>query len=141
MLRNKIIIAIVFPLAGAGCIEVDGSDAREDVSIAVEDASEPLTTKSRDKLFKLTLTKASKPYELSAISVDVGLPGDDRMAVNFEHEDANGDGKLDQGESLICAEPPVNIFDPSSEGKTATVAFAERRDGILVQVGTTTWKL
>lgn len=126
-------------LAVTSCGPADSSGGIEKVEIAVADAPEALTTKAADKLFTMTLSKASKSYPLTDISVDVGFPGATRTAVEFTHEDANGDGKLDPGESLNCTEPPVNLFDATSAGKTATVSFAERRDGTMFQVGTANW--
>ena len=123
----------------ASCGPTDSSGGLEKVDIAVVDAPESLTAKAGDKLFKMTLSKTAKSYALTDISVDVGFPGGSRTAVEFTHEDANGNGKLDQGESLNCTEPPVNLFDTTSVGKTATVSFAERRDGTMFQVGTANW--
>jgi hypothetical protein len=117
----------------------ESSEGPEKVDLAIADASEALTSKANDKLFTLTLQKSSKSYALADISVDVGFPGETRTAVNFKHEDTNGDGLLNPGESLVCSEPPVNLWDDTRAGKVATVALAERRNGTLFQVGTVSW--
>ena len=116
------------------------SSGLEKVELTAADAPEALTDKAKDKLFRLTLTKSSKSYALVDISVDVGFPGGTRTAVEWTHEDTNGDGKLDPGESLLCTEPLVNLWDPTNAvGKTATVSFAEKRNGTFFQLGSTTW--
>lgn len=115
------------------------SDGPEKVEIAVTNSPAALTDKSSDSLFKMTLTKTSKSYALADISVDVGLPGETANAVNFTLEDANGNGELDQGESLNCTEPPVNLWDTTTVGKTLTVNFAEKQEGTYFQLGSAKW--
>lgn len=135
----KALLLACAPFAILACGTADSASGPEKVEIAVVDAPDALTSKAGDKLFKLTLTEASKSYALADISVDVGFPGETRTAVNFTIEDSNHNGLFDQGDSLNCTEPGVNLWDATSAAKTATVVIAERRDGTLFQIGTTNW--
>ena len=67
------------------------------------------------------MSEASKDYDLSTLSVNAGLPGQTATVVNFTHNDLNGDGKLNKGESLSCKEPIVNLFEKTSEPYDRTI--------------------
>jgi hypothetical protein len=116
-----------------------GPGGPERAEISVADHADALTTKEGDNLFVLTLAKASQPYPLTDVSVNAGLPGQTATQVNFTHQDTNADGKLDQGETLTCKEPIVNLFDPTTVGKAVSVSFVDKASGTAFQVGSATW--
>jgi hypothetical protein len=122
-------------LFGCGPIESSGAAA----SVTVADLPAALTTQPSDGLFTLTLSNASKPYVLTDLMVSAGLPGTTEMEVNFKHEDTDGGGLFDAGESLTCTEPIMNFFDGTTVGKAVKVGMAERRAGTLFTVATATW--
>ncbi len=108
--------------------------------IQVTDASQGLTSAGGDKLFALKVASAPKSYDLADVIVDVGLPGQTATAVNFTLTDANGNGKLDQGDSLVCSEPPINLFDGTAVGKTLNVHISEKAPGgTYYQRGSASW--
>ncbi len=116
-----------------------GPPGPEKVESSAVDHADALTTAAGDNLFILTVTKAPKAYVLADISVTAGIPGQTATVVNFTHGDLNGDGKLDQGETLSCKEPVANLFDATTVGKAVNVAIAEKENGTFFQVSSTTW--
>jgi len=92
-------------------------------------------------LLTLTMTKGTEAYDLADILVAANLPGQTATAVNFTHTDANGNGKLDKGDSLVCKEPPVNLFDATTVGKSVKVALTVKRSGstVLTSLASETW--
>lgn len=114
----------------------------ERVTLGVADHPDALTTAAGDNLFTLTVTDAATlDLPIADVLVSANLPGQTATAVNFTHNDANGNGKIDSGESLSCKEPPVNLFDGTAVGKTVSVSLAVRKSGnsFLTSVGTVTW--
>jgi hypothetical protein len=109
------------------------------VTITVANATTGLTSGGDDALFTLTLASASKSYALTDIVVSVSDPGKTETAVNFNLDDKDGNGKLDQGESLHCVEPGLNLFDATNVGKSLGVHFAETVSGTTYQTGSATW--
>lgn len=101
-------------------------------AITVTDHTDALTSAANDNLFTLTLSKAPAPLAMADLLVTVGFPGQTTTAVNFTHNDTNGDGKLDVGESLSCKEPPLNLWDASVVGKTATISLDTRQSNSTV---------
>jgi hypothetical protein len=111
----------------------------EKVELAVDGTGVALTDEPKDGLFTLTLVKSPRSYALADVSVDAQLPGESGNALNFTHEDVNGNGLVDGGDKLHCTEPPVNLYDQGLVGKTLTVNFAVKEDGTYFQRGSTTW--
>jgi hypothetical protein len=103
-------------------------------TITITDHPDALTASGTDNLFILTLTKAPKSYVLSDLMVDANLPGQQAYAVNWDHNDTNGNGLLDVGESLTCKEPGVNLFDTTTVGKTVNVSLDEKLTTTSYQV-------
>jgi hypothetical protein len=108
-------------------------------TVAVADHADALTTGAGDNLFTLTLSEATKDFPIADISVNAGLPGQTATVVNFTHNDLNGDGKLNKGESLSCKEPIVNLFDATTVGKPVKVDLAEKENGTFFVIGGATW--
>ncbi len=111
------------------------------VSFTVTDSPDALTPGAGDNLFTLTMTQGSEAYELADVLVAANLPGQTATAVNFTHTDANGNGKLDKGDALVCKEPPVSLFDATTVGKSVKVALTVKRSGasVLTSVASETW--
>ena len=127
------IVAAIVGLTGCG------SSGPEKAEISAADHADALTTAAGDNLFILTVTKAPGAYVLAAISVTAGLPGQTATVVNFTHGDLDGDGKLDQGETLSCKEPIANLFDASTVAQAVNVSIAEKENGTFFQIASTTW--
>ncbi|MSP63833.1 MAG: hypothetical protein EXR72_26505 [Myxococcales bacterium] len=126
-------------IAGTAACGAPGDPGPQKVEIAVGDAPEALTNMASDKLFTLTLSKASKTYALIDLSIDASLPGQTAYALEFKLNDTNGDGLLGQGESLGCTEPPKDLFNATTVGKAVSVNIAEQRAGTFYRVGSATW--
>ena len=113
----------------------------ETVTFSVADSPDALTTGPSDNLFTLTMTKGTEAYDLADILVAANLPGQTATSVNFSHTDANANGKLDKGDALVCKEPPVNLFDPTTVGKSVKVLLTAKRSGstTLTSLASETW--
>jgi len=135
-LRGSFVAVLVIGATGCGSSEDSGPDH---VSIVVEDHADALTSNPSDKLFILTLSKSPKSYALADVVVYANLPGQTANQLDYTHDDGNGNGKLDVGESLQCSEPPLNIFDATTVGKSVVVGFAVPFQGTMTEVGTATW--
>lgn len=109
------------------------------IDLAVADHADPLTSSSGDRLFTLTLSKAAQGYATSNLMVTAGQAGQTPTSVNFTLDDKNGNGQLDEGEALTCAEPPVNLFDATTVGKTLNVTLDENESGSWVVIGSAQW--
>lgn len=121
------------PLCFLGC---DGtstcgktsSGASDAITFTIEDAPEPLTSSKGDPLFSLTITEESpaRAYRMTDMAVVVEPVGETGTIVPCTHDDANGDGNLDVGETLHCTEPPVDTFNAAHVGNPITVSLVER---------------
>lgn len=134
-------ICALLALFGSACFTSTSSSPPGPamVTITVANATTALTSGGDDALFTLTLASASKSYALGDIVVSVADPGKTETAVNFNLDDKDGNGKLDQGESLHCIEPGPNLFDATSVGKSLGVHFAETVSGTTYETGSATW--
>lgn len=112
----------------------------EGTKVSVADQSAALTNNGDDVLFQLTLSEADAPISIADVNVHAGLPGQTATVVNFTHDDTNGDGKLDVGETLTTREPGVNLFDGTHVGKAFSVGFAEKdENGVWMTRASATW--
>lgn len=111
----------------------------EKVDLALDGSTVALTAKPKDSLFTLTVVRAPHAYALTDVSIDASLPGETGNALNFTHDDVNGNGLVDSSDKLRCTEPPVNLYDEALVGKTLTVNFAVKKDGTYFRRGSATW--
>jgi len=92
---------------------------------AIEDDAAALTAAGGDPLFTLRLDSISpgrRPVDLLVRVADPDVMRD----VPCAHDDANGDGLLDAGETLRCVEPAENRFGPEQAGQSLAVFVFER---------------
>ncbi len=134
-LSIRAMTAAVLAILTLGC----GMPVPDKAEISIANASSALTSGSSDKLFTLTLVKAEKSFALTDLMISAAVPGQTATALNFTLDDKNGNGLLDPGESLECSEPPVNLFDAGTVGKTLTVDFAAKEQGMYVRLASSTW--
>jgi hypothetical protein len=122
-------------MALAGC-----GPGFETMTLSITDHPDALTSSGGDNLFTLTVVQSSKSYPIGEVMVTAGLAGQTATVVNFTHNDLNGDGKLDPGESLSCTEPPVNLFASDTVGKAVNVSLDTKSGAnTLVSVAEGTW--
>jgi hypothetical protein len=130
---SRLFLAVTLAITAAcGPMDLD--------SITVTDHADALTTAANDNLFVLTLTKGTA-LDIADVMVTAGVAGQTATAVNFTHNDANSNGKLDVGESLSCKEPPLNLFDGTLAGKTVHVTLDTKRPNttVLYAVASADW--
>lgn len=112
----------------------------EATTVAVSDQSAALTNAGDDVLFELTLSASDEAVSIADVNVYAGLPGQTATVVNFTHDDANSNGKLDVGEKLTTREPGVNLFDGTHVGKAFNVGFSEKSaNGTWMTRASATW--
>jgi hypothetical protein len=117
--------------------------ASDAVSFTVADAPEPLTSSASDPLFVLTVTKLTpvRPYPAANVEITVEPAGETGTFAECTHDDKNGNGSVDVGETLSCAEPPADTYRASHVDQTIPVSFVERTDGgSYVARGSALWK-
>lgn len=119
---NRLFTAFSFLALGCGPLPMG-------TEVAITDQAAALTNAGDDVLFQLTLSETDEPISLAAVNVYAGLPGQTATVVNFTHNDANSDGKLNVGETLTTREPGVNLFDATHVGKTFNVGFSLKSEG------------
>ena len=100
--------------------------ADTDLSAELIDHPSALTTAGDDLLFELVVDDSQEAYSLSELELVLRRPGEVRMALNFQLSvDANGDGLLGTGDTLIGQEPTSqagpSIVGPSDVGATFDV--------------------
>lgn len=127
-------LVVVAPIFGAGCSGNDGE-------IEVDAAGTALTAEGNDALFTLRLVGARDGgYALAALKVKVTPADKDAIDVSCTPNDTNGDGKLGEGESLVCREGATNILDPSIAGTEAIkVEMFATIDGKEETIGDAEW--
>ena len=96
--------------------------------VTLADHSAALSDQANDLLFVITWAQLDKPFAAADLRVTAGSPGGSQFVLNWEHDDANQDGKIDRGEPITCREPGsagvgglANIFDAATVGKTVNV--------------------
>lgn len=137
MTARSLFVALALSAAASafvtGCGGTDGK-------ISLDTSNATLTDKPNDFLFAVKLDDArSEGYAPDALTVKVTLPGKDAVALVCTAKDANGNGKIEKGESLSCNEGATNVFDAQIAGKQATVELSAKIDGKDDTVGDTTW--
>ncbi len=97
-----------------------------DFSADLVDHPNALTTAGDDLLFELVVDDSVEAYTLSELELVFQRPGDSRVALNFELSvDANGDGLLGTGDTLVGREPTSatgpDILGPNDAGASFDV--------------------
>ena len=100
--------------------------ASTDFSADLVDHSNALTTAGDDLLFELVVNDSVEAYALSELQLVFQRPGDSLVALNFELSvDANGDGLLGTGDTLVGQEPTSvtgpDILGPNDAGASFDV--------------------
>lgn len=131
----KLRFVLACSVALAAC---SGSDGK----IEVEAASEALSAQGGDRLFTIKLLEArDEGYALEGLRVRVEPDGKDAIDVVCAPSDANGNGKLDQGDTMSCSEPAENAFGPDLAGTEADVELFAVVEGEEERVGDAVWTM
>jgi hypothetical protein len=119
-----------------GVVGCSGNDG----AISVEPAESTLTDQGGDALFSLKLDEGrSEGYDVAALTTKVTPDGGDEVTVTCALVDGNGNGKLDEGESLRCVEPAENLLGANVVGEECDVELFANIDGDDERVGDATW--
>lgn len=135
-LRNTILGAVMAAL-GAFAVGCSGSDGE----ISVASASAAPTDAPNEPLFTVKVEAAREGgYALTGLEVKATPDGKDAVTLSCTPKDENANQKLDEGESLACAEGAANVFGKDTLGKEVEVELFAQIDGKATRVGAATWK-
>jgi hypothetical protein len=112
-----------------------------DGGIEVDAAQTPLTTAGTDALFTIRLVDArSDGYALAGLVVKATPEDKDALVIaGCQPNDANNNGKLEKGETVVCTEGGTNILDAALSGKEVEVELFATIEGEEEKIGDATW--
>ena len=112
----------------------------EETKVTIEDHANALTSEPGDSLFTLTISGEDASYTFAKISVLVVTPDGDNLSITCDHDDSNSDKAWDDGESIICQEPGINIFSETDVDKDFAVDVHETSEsGVLIKFASLVW--
>lgn len=131
---SGLVTVLALAAAAVGCSGGDGE-------ISVANAASAPTDAGEDKLFTVKVESGREEgYALAGLEVKATPEGKSALVVACTPADANGNQKLDAGESLACAEGATNLFGKDAVGKEIDVELFAQIDGKATRIGSATWK-
>jgi hypothetical protein len=137
-MHSRSLLSLTSVLAVAAALAAcSGNDGK----ISVEDEGGALTDNGGDALFVVKLDEAGREegYALDGLEVKAAPDGKDAIRVACTPNDANGNQRLDRGETLSCKEGSANDFGAGLSGKEVKVELFAKIDGDEERVGDAKW--
>lgn len=118
-MRARIFLAVHGIAALLGCGPTDVYSA------SLSDAPAAVTDGPGDALVRVTIAQGAG-IPPAMMQVWIRPAGGTITSVGFEHTDADSDGTVNAGDTLLVLEPPVNLIGTANIGTMYTITLVEQ---------------